>query len=133
MAGLNKVMLIGYLGRDPEMHYTPDGTPVTSFSLAVKRTWKSSDGKHRESVDWFNVVAWRQLAEACSEHLHKGECVYVEGRLQTRTWEDESGQHHFRTEIVANDMILLSHRPPTGEHEQAFAREEGETPSAATS
>lgn len=107
MSGLNKVMLIGELGRDPELHYTPDGTPVTSFSLAVKRTWRNSNGESREAVEWFNIVAWRRLAEVCNQHLHKGERVYLEGRLQTRSWEDQTGQRHFRTEIVASDMILL--------------------------
>jgi len=112
MAGLNKVMLIGKLGRDPEMHYTPDGTPVTSFSLAVKRTWKNSSGEQREAVEWFNIVAWHRLAEVCNQYLHHGERVYLEGRLQTRSWEDRAGQRHFRTEVVANDLILLDRDRP---------------------
>lgn len=108
--GLNKVMLIGNLGRDPEMRYTPSGKPVTSFSLASSRTWVSSDGERREETEWFNVVAWGNLAEICNQHLGRGQQVYVEGRLQTRSWEDNNGQRHFRTEVVANEMIILGNR-----------------------
>jgi single-strand DNA-binding protein len=108
--GLNKVMIIGNLGRDPEMRYTPSGKPVTSFSLACSRSWISSDGERREETEWFNVVAWGNLAEICNQHLSKGQQVYVEGRLQTRSWEDNNGQRHFRTEVVANEMIILGNR-----------------------
>ncbi|MEZ4667496.1 MAG: single-stranded DNA-binding protein [Anaerolineae bacterium] len=108
--GLNKVMIIGHLGRDPEMRYTPSGRPVTSFSVATSRTWTSTDGERREETEWFNVVAWGNLAEICKTHLSKSQQVYVEGRLQTRGWEDESGKKHFRTELVANEMILLGDR-----------------------
>jgi single-strand DNA-binding protein len=109
--GLNKVMLIGNLGRDPEMRYTPSGKPVTSFSLAASRNWVSADGERHDETEWFNVVAWGNLAEICNQHLSKGQKVYVEGRLQTRSWEDENGQKHFRTEVVANEMIVLTGRP----------------------
>jgi single-strand DNA-binding protein len=108
--GLNKVIIIGYVGRDPEMRYTPSGRPVTSFSVATSRTWVSAEGERREETEWFNVVAWGNLAEICKAHLSKGNQVYVEGRLQTRGWEDEAGKRHFRTELVANEMILLSDR-----------------------
>lgn len=108
--GLNKVMIIGQLGRDPEMRYTPSGRPVTSFSLAASRTWTTSDGNRREETEWFNVVSWGGLAEICKQHLHKGRTVYVEGRLQTRSWEDQEGKKHYRTEIVANEMIILDDR-----------------------
>lgn len=109
MAGLNKVMLIGHLGRDPEMHYTPDATPVTSFSLAVTRDWESQDGQARQAVEWFNIVAWHQLAEVCNDQLCQGQCVYVEGRLQTRTWQDdETDRECFRMEVIATDIMLLS-------------------------
>ncbi len=108
--GLNKVMLIGNLGRDPEMRYTPSGKPVTSFSLASSRSWVSSDGERREETEWFNVVAWGNLAEICNQHLARGQQVYIEGRLQTRSWEDSNGQRHFRTEVVANEMIILGKR-----------------------
>lgn len=108
--GLNKVMIIGHLGRDPEMRYTPNGRPVTSFSVATTRMWTSAEGERREETEWFNVVAWGNLAEICKAHLTKGQQVYVEGRLQTRGWEDEDGKKHFRTELVANEMILLGDR-----------------------
>jgi single-strand DNA-binding protein len=108
--GLNKVMIIGTLGRDPELRYTPSGRPVASFSVATSRTWTSSDGERREETEWFNVVAWGNLAEICKSHLTRGQQVYVEGRLQTRGWEDDSGTRHYRTELVANEMILLGER-----------------------
>jgi len=114
--GLNKVMIIGYLGRDPEMRYTPSGRPVTSFSVATSRTWTSAEGERREETEWFNVVAWGNLAEICKSHLSKNQQVYVEGRLQTRGWEDESGKKHFRTELVANEMILLGDRRREQQH-----------------
>lgn len=108
--GLNKVMVIGNIGRDPEMRYTPSGKPVTSFSLASSRSWIGPDGERREETEWFNVVAWGNLAEICNQKLTKSQQVYVEGRLQTRSWDDERGQRHFRTEIVANEMIILGPR-----------------------
>jgi single-strand DNA-binding protein len=108
--GLNKVMIIGTVGRDPEMRYTPNGRPVTSFSVATSRSWTSAEGERREETEWFNVVAWGNLAEICKTHLSKNQQVYVEGRLQTRGWEDEDGKKHFRTELVANEMILLGDR-----------------------
>ncbi|HLF27978.1 MAG TPA: single-stranded DNA-binding protein [Anaerolineae bacterium] len=108
--GLNKVMIIGQLGRDPEMRYTPSGRPVTSFSLAASRSWTTSEGDRREETEWFNVVTWGSLAEICKQHLHKGQTVYVEGRLQTRGWEDQEGKKHYRTEIVASEMIMLGDR-----------------------
>ncbi len=113
--GLNKVMIIGNLGRDPEMRYTPNGKPVTSFSVAVSRTYSKPEGERVETTDWFNVVAWNRLAEICSQFLSKGSLVYVEGRLETRSWEDENHQKHFRTEIVASDVNILDKRGRTGE------------------
>jgi single-strand DNA-binding protein len=110
MRGLNKVMIIGNLGRDPEMRYTPSGRPVTSFSVATTRSWTSSEGDRREETEWFNVVAWGNLAEICKQHLRKDHPVYVEGRLQTRGWEDTEGKKHFRTELVANEVIILTDR-----------------------
>ncbi len=105
--GLNKVMLIGNVGRDPELRYTSNGTPVVNFSVAVGRQWTTSSGERREATDWFNVVAWRELAEICNQMLSKGRRVYIEGSLQTRSWEDERGQRHYRVEVVADQMILL--------------------------
>ncbi len=108
--GLNKVMIIGNIGRDPEMRYTPSGKPVTSFSLASSRSWIGPDGERREETEWFNIVTWGNLAEICNQKLSKSQQVYVEGRLQTRSWEDDRGQRHFRTEVVANEMIILGPR-----------------------
>ena len=108
--GLNKVLIIGNLGRDPEMRYTPSGKPVTSFSVAVSRGWTTSSGERREATEWFNVVAWGNLAEVCNQYLRKGSRVYVEGRLQTRSWDDPDGQRHSRTEVVANEMVILDSR-----------------------
>lgn len=108
--GLNKVMIIGNLGRDPEMRYTPSGKPVTSFSVAVSRTYMKPEGERAEVTDWFNVVAWGRLAEICSQYLTKGSMVYVEGRLETRSWEGDNGQKHFRTEVVANDVNILDRK-----------------------
>jgi single-strand DNA-binding protein len=113
--GLNKVMIIGNLGRDPEMRYTPSGKPVTTFSVATSRTWNTSDGEKREETEWFNVVAWSSLAEICKQYLTKGQQVYIEGRLQTRHWDDQEGNKHTSVEIVANEMIILSERRETGE------------------
>ncbi len=111
--GLNKVMIIGRLGRDPEMRYTPSGRPVTTFSIATSRTWNTSDGERRAETEWFNVVAWGNLAEICKQYLVKGQQVYIEGRLQTRHWEDGEGTKHSTTEIVANEMIMLGDRRDT--------------------
>jgi single-strand DNA-binding protein len=108
--GLNKVMIIGHLGRDPEMRYTPSGRPVTSFSVVTTRAWTSAEGERHEESEWFNVVAWGNLAEICNQYLAKGQQVYVEGRLQTRGWEDEERKKHYRTELVANEMIVLGDR-----------------------
>jgi len=126
--GLNKVMLIGNLGRDPEMRYTPSGKPVTSFSLATSRNWVSADGERHDETEWFNVIAWGNLAEICNQHLSKGQKVYVEGRLQTRSWEDENGQKHFRTEVVANEMIILTGRPDQFESLNSAEMDAGDIP-----
>lgn len=119
--GLNKVMIIGGLSSDPEMRYTPSGKPVTSFSVAVTRGWRTSDGERREATEWFNVVSWGNLAEICNQYLHKGSQVYIEGRLQTRSWEDSEGVRHFRTELVANEMIILDGRSPMVEEDYSDA------------
>jgi single-strand DNA-binding protein len=108
--GLNKVMVIGNLGRDPEMRYTPSGRPVTTFSIATSRTWNTSEGEKRVETEWFNVVAWSSLAEICKQYLTKGQQVYIEGRLQTRHWDDAEGNKHTSVEIVASEMIMLGDR-----------------------
>lgn len=115
MAGLNKVMIIGHLGRDPEMRYTPSGSPVTSFSVAVSRNWKSRDGEAREETEWFNVNCWDKLAEIANQYLTKGKQVYIEGRLRTHSWDDKTtGEKKYRTEVVATDMTMLGSRGDTG-------------------
>ncbi len=108
--GLNKVMLIGRLGRDPEMRYTPSGRAVTTFNVATSRSWNTSNGERRTETEWFRVVAWGNLAEICNQLLHKGQQVYIEGRLKNHRWQDEEGNQHVRTEIVANEMIILGDR-----------------------
>jgi single-strand DNA-binding protein len=108
--GLNKVMIIGNLGRDPEMRYTPSGRPVTTFSVASSRSWNTSDGERREETEWFNIIAWGSLAEICKQYLLKGQQVYIEGRLQTRQWDDSEGNKRTSIEIVANEMIILGDR-----------------------
>jgi single-strand DNA-binding protein len=107
---LNKVMLIGNLGRDPEMRYTPSGRPVTTFTLATTRSWKSSEGEQHSETEWFSIVAWGNLAEICKQYLLKGQQIYIEGRLQTRRWDDNEGIKHVNVEIVANEMMMLGDR-----------------------
>lgn len=105
---LNKVMLTGRLGADPEMRYTAQGSAVTQFRVASGRTWKSADGQQHDDTEWFRVVAWDKLGEICNQYLTKGTRVYVEGRLQTRKWQGQDGQDRYTTEVIANDMIILS-------------------------
>lgn len=106
--GLNKVMVIGYLGRDPEMRYTPSGKSVSNFCVACHRTWQGADGNKQTDTEWFNVVAWGNLAELTKQRLRKGNLVYIEGRLQSRDWQDTQGQQHKSVEIIARDILLLS-------------------------
>ncbi len=111
MAWLNKVMIIGNVGTDPEMRFTPNGTPVTSFRLATNRLFTASDGERRKETEWFDVVTWRRQAESCNQFLTKGQRVYVEGRLRTRSWEAQDGRTQFRIEIQADRVIFLDRRP----------------------
>jgi single-strand DNA-binding protein len=124
--GLNKVMIIGHLGRDPEMRYTPSGRPVTTYSVATSRSWHSADGERHEETEWFNVVTWGSLAEICNQYLRKGQQVYIEGRLQTRRWDDAEGNKHFTTELVAKEMIMLGERRDMTGSSQPIEREEDE-------
>ena len=126
--GLNKVMVIGQVGRDPEMRYMPNGKAVTSFSVATSRSWTNSEGERCEETEWFNVVAWGNLAEICKQHLRKEQQVYVEGRLQTRSWEDREGKRFFRTELVANEMIMLGDRRVAAEAVEAAGEHASEFP-----
>ena len=105
---LNKVMLIGNLTRDPNLRYTPNGTAVCSFGLATNRSWTPADGgEKQERVEFHNAVSWAKLAEICGQLLHKGDKVYVEGRLQTRNWDDKEGKKHYMTEIIVKDLVML--------------------------
>ncbi len=105
---LNKVMLIGNLGKDPELRYTTSGVAVATFSLATNESWKDQDGNLQERTEWHNIVAWRKLAEICGEWLKKGKKVYIEGRIQTRSYDDKNtGAKRYITEIVADNMIML--------------------------
>jgi single-strand DNA-binding protein len=126
MAGLNKMLVIGNVGTDPEMRYTPNGNPVTSFRLATGRTYTTSGGERRQDTEWFTVVAWNQLAEQCNQYLTKGKRVFCEGRLKSNSWTGQDGQTRFTNEIIVNRVLFLD-RAPTSE-----SSEEGEmTPAAA--
>ena len=107
MASLNRVMLIGNVGTDPEMRYTPNGTPVTSFRVATSRVYTTGDGERKQETEWFTVVAWRKQAESCSQFLTKGQRVYVEGSLRTRAWEGKDGQKRTNIEVIANRVLFL--------------------------
>jgi len=104
---LNKVQMTGRLGADPEMRYTPQGHAVTTFRAASNRSWRTSEGEAHEDTEWFRVVAWNKLAEICNQWLSKGSRVYVEGRMQTRQWQDQEGQTRSQTEVIAIDIIIL--------------------------
>ena len=108
---LNKCMIIGNLGRDPEMRYTPSGQAVTQFTVAVNRNYKDAQGERQEETEWFRVVAWGQQAEFSAEYLRKGAKVFIEGRIQTRQWEGQDGQKRYTTELVANTIQNLERRP----------------------
>jgi len=114
MVGLNTMTVIGNLGTDPEMRYTPNGNPVTSFRIATTRTYTSSDGERQQDTEWFTVVAWNQLAELCNQYLSKGRRAYVDGRLHSHSWDGPDGQTRFRNEIIA-DRVLFLDRQGTGQ------------------
>lgn len=107
---VNKVILVGNLGKDPELRYTPSGAAVATFSLATTERFKDRDGNRQEKTEWHNVVAWRQLAEICGKFLHKGKQVYIEGKIQTRSYDDRDGNKRYITEIVADQMQMLGSR-----------------------
>ena len=110
-ASLNKIMVIGNLGSDPDMRYTSSGTPVATFSLATNRSYRSSDGENRQETEWFTIVAWNRLAEQVNQYLTKGRLAYVEGRFRSRNWEGRDGQQRTTNEIIANSVVFL---PPGG-------------------
>jgi single-strand DNA-binding protein len=116
---LNKIMLIGNLGKDPELQVTSDGTPVTRFSLAVNRTYKTPTGERKEETEWFIIVAWRQLAELTEQYLHKGSKVYIEGRLSQRKYTDKQGIQRTAVEVIASDVLFLDSKQPVSGEELA--------------
>jgi single-strand DNA-binding protein len=125
MAGksVNKVILVGNLGKDPEVKYTPSGTPVAKLTLATNERYKSKDGQWQDRTEWHNVVLWQRLAEIAGEYLKKGSKVYIEGRLQTRSWDDkQTNQKRYMTEVVANDLVLLGGRGDATGESGGFAR-----------
>jgi single-strand DNA-binding protein len=126
LRGLNKVMIIGTLERDPEMRLTPQNRPVTSFSVATTHDWLSSEGAAHQETEWFNVVAWGDLARQCHSRLQKGDMIYVEGRLKTRSWEDPAGKRHYRTEIVAREVLSLN--AETHPPHEPYRGDEGDYP-----
>ena len=107
MLTLNKVMIIGNVGTDPEMRFTPNGNPVTSFRVATNWVYTTPEGERKQEMEWFTVVAWNRLAENCNQFLAKGQRVYAEGRLRTRSWEGQDGQRHSRSEVIANRVLFL--------------------------
>ncbi len=123
---INKVIIVGNLTRDPEMKYTPSGQAVVTFGVATSRRW-TTNGEQKEETEFHNVVAWGKLAEICNQLLQKGRKVYIEGRLRTRNWEDKNAVKHYRTEIIALDMVVLDRREVAGAAGEEFVPPE-ETP-----
>jgi single-strand DNA-binding protein len=105
---MNKAQVIGNLGSDPEIRYTQQGTPVATFSIASTERWKGQDGQQQEHTEWHRIVVWRRLAETCNEYLKKGSKVYIEGKMQTRKWQDQQGNDRYTTEIIGTSMEMLS-------------------------
>ena len=130
MASLNKVQIIGNLGQDPEMRFTANGRAVSTFSVAVNRSYTTGEGERREETEWVRVVAWARLAELVSQYLTKGRLVYVEGRMQTRQWDDKEGQRRYTTEVVAQDIQFLDRGDSAPSDQQSSqAAPAGEAPS----
>jgi single-strand DNA-binding protein len=125
MRGINKVILIGNLGRDPEIRYTPSGQAVASFTLATTDVRTNKDGEKQELTEWHRIVAWGRLAEICGEYLSKGKMVYIEGMLRTRSWEDKEGRKRWTTEVIARNMQILS---PYGERAASASESDEKLP-----
>ncbi len=122
---VNKVILVGNLGKDPELRYTPSGTPVATFSLATSERYKDKSGQQQEKTEWHNIVAWRGLAEICGKFLHKGKQVYIEGKIQTRSYDDKDGNKRYMTEIVADNMQMLGRAGDEGGASQSYGGSQG--------
>ena len=125
-SGLNKVMIIGNLGADPEMRFTPGGSPVTTFNVAVSRVYSPPEGERKVETEWFSIVTWTKLAETCNQYLTKGQKVYCEGRLHTRSWDGQDGQKHYKTEVIAERVIFLDKKQAAGRSEEK-AEDQGES------
>ena len=125
MISLNKVMVMGNLGNEVEMRFTPTGTEVSTFRVAANSKFTNSRGETREETEWFSVVTWSKLAELCNQYLHKGSRVYVEGRNKTRSWDGQDGQKHYRTEVIASRVIFLD--SPHGKEAVGEAPDASET------
>ena len=123
MASVNKVILVGNLGRDPEVRYMPNGDAVANFSIATTDTWKDKQGNRQEKTEWHNIVMYRRLAEIAGEYLKKGSSVYIEGRLQTRKWQDKQGNDRYTTEIIADQLQMLGGRNSNAVMESASSDE----------
>jgi single-strand DNA-binding protein len=138
MRGVNKVILVGNLGRDPEVRYTRNGTAVATLNIATTETWTDKDGQRQDRTEWHRVVAWSKLAEIVKEYLSKGQQVYIEGKLQTRSWDDREGNKRYTTEVKADQMVMLGGRrdagdrgsepPPGPENEEPFEAKEDDVP-----
>lgn len=128
MASVNKVILVGNLGADPEIRYTPSGTAVANFRLATNEQWTNKNGEKAERTEWHRIVAWARLGEICGEYLKKGTQVYIEGRLQTKSWEDRDGNKRYTTEIVAQAMQMLGSPRKEGEADSMEERYPSEEP-----
>lgn len=128
---VNKAILIGRLGADPELRYTPSGVAVVNFNIATDQGWKDDSGEWQDRTEWHSIVAWRDLAERCAEYLKKGQRVYIEGRLQTRSWEGQDGVKRYKTEIVARTMEMLDSRSTVAQ-EETPAAEPQEAPAEET-
>ncbi len=129
MASVNKVILVGNLGKDPEVRYTPSGVTVANFSLATSDEWKDKEsGQKQERTEWHKVVAWRRLGEICGEYLKKGSQVYIEGKIQTKSWDDRDGNKRYTTEIIAQNMVMLGSANRGGRSEAGSGGYEGEEP-----
>jgi single-strand DNA-binding protein len=124
---LNKVMIIGRLGADPELRFTPQGSPVTTFRVASGRQWKNADSTTHEETEWFRVVVWNKLAEVCNDQLRKGSRVYIEGRVQTRKWQNQAGQDRYTTEVIVSEVIMLEGRRDNASAESYNQANEAET------
>jgi single-strand DNA-binding protein len=120
---LNKAILIGNLGADPEIRYTQSGTQVATFRIATTERWKGQDGQMQESTEWHRIVAYKRLAEICGEYLNKGSKIYIEGKIQTRKWQDQNGNDKYTTEIIAREMKMLSPRGGAATGQQSGASE----------